>query len=128
MAKLTKISSREQDIVRGFDPLSINRRLYNQISELLRQLEEDKDITIRERYMSLASIARIQYIFVNLRKEKLDEPTRGTTVRKYAAAFKAHDASRRAQLARSAAAADSAAESDPGIGDIWGDDEPDDLA
>ena len=124
-----KIKSAEKaPVIVGFDPRNINMRLYNQVSELLRQLEEDKDVSINERYMALVAIGRIQAIFVALRKEKIDEPTRGTTVRKYAAAFKAHDASRRAELARSAAAADGAAESDSGIGDIWGDDESDDLA
>lgn len=123
----TKSAEKTAAVV-GFDPLSINRRLYNQVSELLRQLEEDKNVSLKERYMALITIGRIQTIFVALRKEKIDEPARGATVRKYAAAFKAHDASRRAQLARSAAAADSAAEPDPGIGDIWGDDESDDIA
>lgn len=81
--------------IKAIDPHNINIRLQNQISELLRQLEEG-DADIKTRYMALMAIARMQAVFVALRKEKFDEPTRGSSVRKYAGAFtKAHDPGRR---------------------------------
>lgn len=90
------------NVVSTPDPLQINRRLYNQVSELLKQLEESKNVTLKERYMALASIARIQYIFVNLRKEKIGDPDVGSTVRKYAGAFAKNDTRRRTTIAGSA--------------------------
>ena len=87
----------------NLDPLSVNERLYRQISELLKQLEtKGEKVTIRERYMALASIARIQYIFVSLRKEKVSDVDAGSAVRKYATAFKPHDVGGRKKIARSA--------------------------
>ena len=50
---------------------------------------------MRERVQALVAIARIQLVFMGLRKEKTDEPERGSAVRKYAAAFEANDARRR---------------------------------
>ena len=89
----------------NLDPLNIQSRLYNQVSELLKQLETGDDISIRERFLSLAAISKILLIFQNMRlKEGKDEPTTGSAVRKYAATFQAHDARRRKALARSAAA------------------------
>lgn len=86
---------------KALDPHNINARLQNQVSELLRQLEEGEHVTLRERYMSLTAIGRIQVMFVSLRKEKADEPDRGSAVRKYAAAFEANDARRRTARAGS---------------------------
>jgi hypothetical protein len=88
----------------SIDPLQINRRLYNQVSELLRGLEDKGDkVTIRERYMSLAAIARIQYIFVSLRKEKVENVDAGSAVRQYAAAFQKNGTGRGAPASRPAA-------------------------
>lgn len=73
------------------DPLDVNQRVYRQLAYLLDQLEkkdEDDHVTIKERIAALACIARVQYIFLTLRiKEPRDEQS-GTTVRKYADAFK----------------------------------------
>lgn len=104
------------------DPYQINARLQRQVSEMLRQLEdEDETVTLKERYMALASIARIQYIFVNLRKEKVGDPNVGTNVRKYAGAFaKQNDARRRAANARPAA--DPEPERQDGADQPWWDD------
>jgi hypothetical protein len=89
------------------DPYNLNSRILRQVSELLKQLEEGEHVTLKERFQALAAIARIQIIFVNLRKEKIDdEPERGTAVRKYAGAFKAHDSGRGAEAAGRAAASD----------------------
>jgi len=74
------------------DPLNINSRLYRQVAALLDQLEQSEHVTLRERFQALTAIARIQYVFVNLRKEKVgDDSAAGSSVRKYASAFKAHD-------------------------------------
>jgi hypothetical protein len=59
-----------------------------QVSALLDQLENNKNVTLRERFQALMAIARIQYVFVNLRREKFDEPAAGAAVRKYQTAFK----------------------------------------
>ena len=86
------------------DPLEINVRLYRQISALLEQLEND-DVDIKVRYMALMAIARMQAVFVALRKEKFDAPDRGSSVRKYAGAFtkqQANAARRRKAPARPA--------------------------
>lgn len=83
-----------------FDPLTINQRLYHQISELLHQLEDNPDIDVKTRYMALMAIARMQAVFVALRKEKIDEPNRGSAVRKYAGAFKTNGASGRKAITR----------------------------
>lgn len=72
----------------NLDPHKINERLARQVSVLLDQLESSKNVTLRERFQALAAIARIQYVFVNLRREKFDEPVAGTAVRKYQTAFK----------------------------------------
>lgn len=76
---------------RELDPLQVNNRLYRQLSVLLTQLEEgDEDtVSMRERIMALATIARIQAVFVGLRKEHQDDGSAGSAVRKYASAFQA---------------------------------------
>lgn len=92
----------------NLDPKNINSRLYNQVSALLDQLENDGDITMRERIAALMAIGRIQTIFLALRlKDKPDDPTAGSTVRKYSSAFQAHDTRRRKATARANAAAES---------------------
>jgi len=70
------------------DPLNVNARLYHQISELLVQLEHDENVTMRERIAALVAIARIQTIFVALRKEKNDDSATGKSIKKYTSVFK----------------------------------------
>jgi hypothetical protein len=86
------------------DQHNINERLARQVSKLLEQLEQGEHITLRERFQSLMAIARIQYVFVTLRKEKFDEPAAGASVRKYQTAFSKNDARGRKKIARSAVA------------------------
>lgn len=106
----------------NLDPLSINVRLYNQVSEMLHQLENSPNITLRERIAALMAIGRIQVIFTALRKEKIHDPGAGASVRKYQTAFKTHDARGRKKLAGPAAEPD---EPEPDIGDLIGDDDDD---
>lgn len=68
-----------------FDPLEVDRRLYEQVSKLLDQMD-DPDTTMRERIMGLAAIARIRVAYVRLNDSR-DELDAGSSVRKYAAAF-----------------------------------------
>ena len=91
-------------LTRVVDPHNINSRLQNQVSQLLTQLEEGEHITMRERVQALVAIGRVQVMFMGLRKEKADEPDRGSAVRKYASAFEANDARRRKGGAGSLAA------------------------
>jgi hypothetical protein len=92
------------------DPKSINSRLYNQVAVLLDQLEapviDGPKITLKERITALIAIGRLQVMFVGLRKEKADEPERGSSVRKYAEAFAANDARRGKDRGGPAPAAD----------------------
>lgn len=88
-------------MAKNLDPKSINARLYNQVSELLTQLETG-DVAIKERIAALVAIGRLQTIFLNLRlKGEKDESAAGSSVRKYSTAFQAHDARRRKALAGS---------------------------
>ncbi|HEY2530287.1 MAG TPA: hypothetical protein VGJ20_20515 [Xanthobacteraceae bacterium] len=84
----------------SLDPLNVNQRLYRQVAKLLDQLENlDKSgevrITLKERIAALVAIGRIQTIFMGLRKENADEPTAGSSVRKYAGNFKGTGDTRR---------------------------------
>lgn len=87
------------------DPHDINVRLARQVSILLEQLEQGDHVTIKDRFQALMAIARIQYVFVGLRKEKLDEPAAGTSVRRYQAAFTKNDPRGRKKAARTTVAA-----------------------
>lgn len=106
------------------DPHNVNGRLYNQIAKLLDDLEQrdaNEKVTIKERIAALIAVARIQTIFMTLRREHADASgTTGSTVRKYAGAFKADAGRRRAAAARAAAA-------DTGLDD-FADDDDDDAA
>jgi hypothetical protein len=78
------------------DPLSINRRLYEQVGRLLDDLERadrDEVMTMPQRISALIAIGRVQTIFSNLRKSA-DDGFSGSTVRKYAAAFSKTNAAR----------------------------------
>ena len=97
----------------AFDPLDVNKRLYNQVSALLGQLEEKDSrnkVTMRERVSALVAIGRIQQLFIAMRKASGDVGS-GATVKKYATAF-TDAAGRRAANARRDAA--HAAEPEPG--------------
>jgi len=82
---------------KNLDPKNLSSRLYNQVDTLLDQLETGEDVSIKERYMALVAIARIQVIFqaIRLKEAKVDDGTAGSAVRKYSTAFQAHDARRR---------------------------------
>ena len=108
----------------NLDPLGINVRLYNQISEVLHQLENDGHVTLKERIAALIAIGRIQVIFMGLRKEKYDDASTGSSVRKYAKAFKTHDARGRKAIAGGAAEPDDADNAiQSALDDAWGDDD-----
>lgn len=107
------------------DPLGVNVRLYRQISKVLTDLESpDQHITLKERIAALIAIGRIQVLFVNLRKEKIGDPSiAGSKVRKYATSFKAHDARGRKAIAGPAA------EPEPSeLDDLFADDDADDAS
>jgi hypothetical protein len=109
----------------ALDPLNVNERLYRQVAKLLEQLEQGEHVTLRERFSALMAIARIQYVFVTLRKEKFDEPAAGAAVRKYQTAFSKNDARGRKKIARSTAVAVRQPEPEP---DRWFDDDDPDAA
>jgi hypothetical protein len=73
------------------DPLQIKVRLYIQIGEVLRQLENNEgtdgeQVTIRERIAALTAIGRLQSVLID--KGKDDDDIAGSSVRKYESAFK----------------------------------------
>jgi hypothetical protein len=87
-----------------FDPEDVNKRLYQQVSALLTQLEERESrakITMRERIAALIAVGRLQQVFAALRKANPHDPNRGAQVRKYATAF-SNEPRRRAAGARPA--------------------------
>lgn len=101
--------SQNKPLIPTNDPLQVNARLYNQVSELLKQLETGEHITIRERFQAMTAIARIQYVFVTLRKEKISHVDAGSSVRKYAKEFEQNAARGRKKDAGA----------DPGPDDSW---------
>jgi hypothetical protein len=108
----------------SLDPLGVNVRLYNQISEILHHLETDERVTLKERIAALIAIGRIQIMFMGMRKEKIHDASAGSSVRKYSKAFKAHDARGRKAIA-GRAEAERTADDDiirDAINDAWGDD------
>jgi hypothetical protein len=78
----------------NLDPDNHAPRLYKLITKLISKLEEDDGkVTVKELYMALASISRMQLYCQQFRlKEIKDEPAAGSAVRKYATAFTPHDA------------------------------------
>lgn len=112
----------------NLDPLGINVRLYNQISEILHHLETDERVTLKERIAALIAIGRIQIMFMGLRKEKMVDATSGSSVRKYSQAFKAHDARGRKALAGKRAEPEPSGDDDiigDALADALGDDDDD---
>ena len=72
------------------------------------------------RMAALVALARIQYVFVSLRKEKAgDDVDAGSAVRKYAGAFKANDPRGRKKAPRSTTRTAVAAVPDPEPDDNW---------
>jgi hypothetical protein len=102
------------------DPKNVNARLYAQISRLLDDLaDNDEDIGIRERIAALVAIARIQTLFMGLRKEERpSDRATGSAVRKYSTAFKNAGSGRKARGGRTAPAA-----SEPITDDDFGSDD-----
>ena len=70
------------------DYLNLNQRLYEQVSRLLKDLEEDTEVTIRERIAALIAIGRVQYMCSTMRTRD-DEPEPGSKVAAYGSAFRA---------------------------------------
>lgn len=132
LAATEHLLAKSGETVRDIDPYSINARLENQTSRLLRLMEEmpDESIEIKAFYMSLIAIWRMRAVGVALRKEKPDEPNRGSAVRKYTATFaKAHDAGGRKKGARSAERiSEPEPAPEPDIESILNGDADDDLA
>jgi hypothetical protein len=86
---------------RAADPLDVDGRLYRQVAKLLDQLEAeggDEEVSIRERIMALAAIARIRIAYTKIAAD--GDENAGTTVRKYAAAFAANAAGGRGTARR----------------------------
>jgi hypothetical protein len=104
------------------DPLNVNARLYRQIARLLDDLEEEdvkQNLDIKERIAALIAVARIQTVFVALRKEDRGG-TRGSgsAVRKYSKAFAANASrGRKATAGRTRSAAAELAADDFGDDD-----------
>jgi hypothetical protein len=87
------------------DPLKVNSRLYKQLGLLLDEMEKHEvDITFPQRLNAFIAIARVQHVFMALRKEnKNDDELTGSAVRDAAAAFKKNGNGRGKKSARSAA-------------------------
>lgn len=81
------------------DPKNINGRVYRQLDVLLKKLETSEHVTVKELTAALLVITRIQFVFVGIRKEKLNDDDAGSAVRKYAGAFKQNDARGRKKVA-----------------------------
>jgi hypothetical protein len=109
----------------NLDPLGVNVRLYNQISEVLHQLENSERVTLKERIAALIAIGRIQVIFMGLRKETTHDASAGSSVRKYSKAFQANDARGRKAIARAKPEPEPSGDDDI-IGDALRDDDDDD--
>jgi hypothetical protein len=107
---MVKKPSQKHEIVdrpAKLDPLDVNGRLYQMMSDLLDDMASMKKVGIRDRIAALVAIGRIQTMFMGLRKEfKVEQPAAGSTVRKFASAFSAHAARGRKASARSARAAE----------------------
>lgn len=89
------------------DPLNVNKRLYDQVGLLLDDLENGAlEITFPQRLNALIAIAKLQTVFVALRKAKAneDDELSGSAVRDAAKAFQAHGNGRGKKRSRSASA------------------------
>lgn len=72
-----------------YDPLGMRARLLKEGSRMLERMEQTpfEEVDIKLWYMALMAMWRAEAVGVALRKEKFDEPSRGSAVRKYADAF-----------------------------------------
>ena len=87
------------------DPDNHRARRYALQTRLYKMLEETEQVTIKELTAALMALTRIDYVDLQYRlRDHKDQPSVGSSVRKYSTAFQAHDARRRKALARSAAA------------------------
>jgi hypothetical protein len=88
----------------NLDPDNHSARIYKLITKLIGKLEaDDGKVTVKELYMALASISRMQLYCQQFRlKEIKDEPAAGSAVRKYATAFSSYDTRRRKTATRPA--------------------------
>jgi hypothetical protein len=78
----------EKTIVEG-DPLGVNRRLYLQLGKLIDDMEaadRDERMTMPPRIQALIAVARVQKMFVDLRKGEFSAGG-GSAINRYAAAF-----------------------------------------
>lgn len=115
------------------DPFNMRSRLQMESSRLLERMEDvaTEDIEIKTWYMALIAMWRMEAVGVTLRKEKFDEPNRGSSVRKYTAVFnEAHDTGGRKKITRGAkpAALPEPEPAEPDIESILNGDADDDLA
>lgn len=90
MARTTTISKRKRSAaVIARDPLDLNWRLYSQLGRLLDDMEaadRDETMTFPQRINALIAVARVQKMFIDLRKGDLNAGA-GTAIDKYSAAF-----------------------------------------
>lgn len=87
------MATKRKEKVTG-DPLDLNGRLYRQLGRLLDDMEaadRDDRMTMPQRIQALIAVGRVQKMFQDLRKGDMNAGA-GTTVAKYAAAFKTTDA------------------------------------
>jgi hypothetical protein len=78
----------DQTIVEG-DPLGVNKRLYLQLGKLIDDMEaadRDERMTMPQRIQALIAVARVQKMFVDLRKGEFSAGG-GSAINRYAAAF-----------------------------------------
>ena len=92
--------------MKNLDPHGNRPRISRQVSYILDRLE-DKDLglddlkKLKERSAITSQLARDEYLFMQWRKEKQEDPDVGSTARKYERTFAANAATRRAANARS---------------------------
>lgn len=91
---------------KNLDPLGVSRRLYKQIDMVLKDLEgigrgaDYIAVTPAQRVSALKAIAQIMILQQTLRIKEINDPGRaGSSVRKYASAFKTNAARGRANPA-----------------------------
>jgi hypothetical protein len=83
-----ELQKTEKTIVEG-DPLGVNRRLYLQLGKLIDDMEaadRDERMTMPQRIQALIAVARVQKMFVDLRKGEFSAGG-GSAINRYAAAF-----------------------------------------
>jgi len=84
---MKKALAKIEQKVNVLDPLNVNGRLYEACSQLLDELRNDDELSIRDRIAAITAVGRCQVMFMGLRKEGKGGGDAGSAVRKYAAAF-----------------------------------------